>query len=135
LQVATGNESPHVIEMKMKDLSSFFSRKMKIMMRLLYLSRQYGVRESKDVTIEGRVQFDLLQVVIYFCLAIKSVFAVFMRLFHMFLYLHYLDMMQAMQRDYKLSSYSLNSVSAHFLGEQVSSNILSALCCCQSLYS
>jgi hypothetical protein len=26
---------------------------------------------------------------------------------------------QAMQRDYKLSSYSLNSVSAHFLGEQV----------------
>lgn len=28
-------------------------------------------------------------------------------------------MMQAMQRDYKLSSYSLNSVSAHFLGEQV----------------
>ncbi|KAK3118063.1 hypothetical protein QOZ80_9BG0693720 [Eleusine coracana subsp. coracana] len=41
--------------------------------------------ESKDVTVEGRVQFDLLQ---------------------------------AMQRDYKLSSYSLNSVSAHFLGEQ-----------------
>lgn len=27
--------------------------------------------------------------------------------------------MQAMQRDYKLSSYSLNSVSAHFLNEQV----------------
>ena len=47
------------------------------MMRSLYLSRQYGVRESKDVTIEGRVQFDLLQVVIYFCLAIKSVFAFF----------------------------------------------------------
>uniref|UniRef100_R7WF67 DNA polymerase n=1 Tax=Aegilops tauschii TaxID=37682 RepID=R7WF67_AEGTA len=41
-------------------------------------SRQYGMRESKDVTVEGR----------------------------------------AMQRDYKLSSYSLNSVSAHFLGEQ-----------------
>uniref|UniRef100_A0A0D9XPV7 DNA polymerase n=1 Tax=Leersia perrieri TaxID=77586 RepID=A0A0D9XPV7_9ORYZ len=50
-----------------------------------FSSRQYGVRESKDVAIEGRVQFDLLQ---------------------------------AMQRDYKLSSYSLNSVSAHFLGEQ-----------------
>ncbi|XP_073013443.1 DNA polymerase delta catalytic subunit [Typha latifolia] len=48
-------------------------------------SRQYGVRESKEVTVEGRVQFDLLQ---------------------------------AMQRDYKLSSYSLNSVSAHFLAEQ-----------------
>ncbi|KAJ6819957.1 putative DNA polymerase delta catalytic subunit [Iris pallida] len=50
-----------------------------------FSSRQYGVRESKEVTLEGRVQFDLLQ---------------------------------AMQRDYKLSSYSLNSVSAHFLSEQ-----------------
>uniref|UniRef100_A0A0E0IZ69 DNA polymerase n=1 Tax=Oryza nivara TaxID=4536 RepID=A0A0E0IZ69_ORYNI len=50
-----------------------------------FSSRQYGMRESKDVAVEGRVQFDLLQ---------------------------------AMQRDYKLSSYSLNSVSAHFLGEQ-----------------
>ncbi|GMH07696.1 hypothetical protein Nepgr_009536 [Nepenthes gracilis] len=50
-----------------------------------FSSRQYGTRESKEVTIEGRLQFDLLQ---------------------------------AMQREYKLSSYSLNSVSAHFLGEQ-----------------
>lgn len=50
-----------------------------------FSSRQYGTRESKEATIEGRVQFDLFQV---------------------------------MQRDYKLSSYSLNSVSAHFLGEQ-----------------
>jgi hypothetical protein len=32
-----------------------------------FLSRQYGTRESKDVTLEGRVQFDLLQVVIYCC--------------------------------------------------------------------
>lgn len=29
---------------------------------VFYLYRQYGVRESKDVMIEGRVQFDLLQV-------------------------------------------------------------------------
>ncbi|KAI9076550.1 hypothetical protein K1719_041536 [Acacia pycnantha] len=50
-----------------------------------FSSRQLGTRESKEVTIEGRVQFDLLQ---------------------------------AMQRDHKLSSYSLNSVSAHFLSEQ-----------------
>ncbi|XP_076949772.1 DNA polymerase delta catalytic subunit-like [Bidens hawaiensis] len=50
-----------------------------------FSSRQYGTRESKEVTLEGRVQFDLFQ---------------------------------AMQRDYKLSSYSLNSVSAHFLHEQ-----------------
>jgi hypothetical protein len=53
-------------------MESFFSCKKKIMMRSLYLSRQYGVRESKDVTIEGRVQFDLLQVVVHFCLTIKS---------------------------------------------------------------
>ncbi|KAH1255362.1 DNA polymerase delta catalytic subunit [Glycine max] len=46
---------------------------------------RYGTRESKEVAVEGRVQFDLLQV---------------------------------MQRDYKLSSYSLNSVSSHFLSEQ-----------------
>lgn len=51
----------------------------------VFSSRQYGTRESKEVTIEGRVQFDLLQ---------------------------------AIQRDHKLSSYSLNSVSAHFLNEQ-----------------
>ncbi|KAL9233345.1 hypothetical protein vseg_008362 [Gypsophila vaccaria] len=50
-----------------------------------FSSRQMGTRESKETTMEGRVQFDLLQI---------------------------------MQRDYKLSSYSLNSVSAHFLGEQ-----------------
>ncbi|XP_058756521.1 DNA polymerase delta catalytic subunit-like [Vicia villosa] len=50
-----------------------------------FSSRQYGTRESKEISIEGRVQFDLFQV---------------------------------MQRDYKLSSYSLNSVSAHFLSEQ-----------------
>jgi DNA polymerase delta subunit 1 len=29
-----------------------------------------------------------------------------------------LDMLQVMQRDYKLRSYSLNAVCAHFLGEQ-----------------
>jgi len=50
-----------------------------------FSSKAYGTRDSKEITIEGRVQFDL---------------------------------MQAVQRDHKLSSYSLNSVSAHFLGEQ-----------------
>lgn len=34
---------------------------------------------------------------------------------------------QAMQRDYKLSSYSLNSVSSHFLGEQVNLNSSASL--------
>ena len=50
-----------------------------------FSSKAYGTRESKEITIEGRVQFDLLQ---------------------------------AIQRDHKLSSYSLNSVSQRFLGEQ-----------------
>jgi hypothetical protein len=50
-----------------------------------FSSKAYGTHDYKDITIEGRVQFDLLT---------------------------------AIQRDYKLSSYSLNSVSAHFLGAQ-----------------
>ncbi|CAH1787413.1 unnamed protein product [Owenia fusiformis] len=48
-------------------------------------SRQMGKRENKVVNTEGKVQFDLLQV---------------------------------LQRDYKLRSYSLNAVSYHFLQEQ-----------------
>lgn len=44
-----------------------------------------GTRENKDVNLDGRLKFDLLQVLL---------------------------------RDHKLRSYSLNSVSAHFLGEQ-----------------
>ncbi|KAI8471465.1 MAG: DNA polymerase delta subunit one [Monoraphidium minutum] len=50
-----------------------------------FSSKAYGTHDYKELTIEGRVQFDLLM---------------------------------ALQRDHKLSSYSLNSVSAHFLGEQ-----------------
>lgn len=50
-----------------------------------FSSKAYGTHEYKDLTVEGRVQLDLLM---------------------------------ALQRDHKLSSYSLNSVSAHFLGEQ-----------------
>jgi len=50
-----------------------------------FSSKAQGTRESKEISCEGRVPFDLLQ---------------------------------AIQRDYKLSSYSLNSVSAEFLGDQ-----------------
>ncbi|PSC71316.1 DNA polymerase delta catalytic subunit [Micractinium conductrix] len=50
-----------------------------------FSSKAYGTHDFKEITIEGRVQFDLLQ---------------------------------AIQRDHKLSAYSLNAVSAHFLGEQ-----------------
>lgn len=48
-------------------------------------SKQMGRRENKSINIEGRVQFDLLLVLL---------------------------------RDYKLRSYTLNSVSYHFLCEQ-----------------
>ena len=50
-----------------------------------FSSKALGTRETKDINIEGRVQFDMLQVIL---------------------------------REHKLGSYSLNSVSAHFLGEQ-----------------
>lgn len=51
----------------------------------VFSSKAHGTRESKQVNLDGRIVFDILQV---------------------------------MQRDYKLRSYSLNAVSAHFLGEQ-----------------
>ena len=50
-----------------------------------FSSKAYGTYDYKEITIDGRIQFDLLR---------------------------------ARQRDHKLSSYSLNAVSAHFLGEE-----------------
>ena len=50
-----------------------------------FQSRAYGKRENKVINITGRVQFDLLHILL---------------------------------RDYKLRSYTLNSVSYHFLQEQ-----------------
>ncbi|CAG9466535.1 unnamed protein product [Pedinophyceae sp. YPF-701] len=50
-----------------------------------FSSKAYGTHGYKEITIEGRVQFDMLM---------------------------------AVTRDHKLTSYSLNNVSAHFLGEQ-----------------
>lgn len=50
-----------------------------------FSSKAYGTRDSKEITMYGRVFFDVLQVV---------------------------------QRNYKLRSYTLNSVCAEFLGEQ-----------------
>ena len=52
---------------------------------LLPFVSQVGTRESKEINIEGRIQFDVLQI---------------------------------LQRDAKLASYSLNAVCAHYLGEQ-----------------
>jgi len=51
----------------------------------VFESKALGRRESKDINIDGRVQFDMIVVI---------------------------------QREYNLKSYSLNSVSAHFLNEQ-----------------
>ncbi len=48
-------------------------------------SKAYGKRENKEIKIEGRIQFDLLQVI---------------------------------RRDFKLRSYTLNAVCAHFLNQQ-----------------
>jgi DNA polymerase elongation subunit (family B) len=50
-----------------------------------FSSRAYGNRDSKETTLDGRLQLDLLQF---------------------------------MQREHKLRSYSLNSVCSQFLGEQ-----------------
>ena len=50
-----------------------------------FSSKAYGTRDSKETSIDGRLQLDLLQLI---------------------------------QRDYKLRSYTLNSVCAEFLGEQ-----------------
>ena len=50
-----------------------------------FSSKAYGTSTSKDITIFGRIQFDLLTVI---------------------------------RREYKLRSYTLNAVSAHFLGQQ-----------------
>ncbi|KAJ2821266.1 DNA-directed DNA polymerase delta, partial [Coemansia erecta] len=50
-----------------------------------FSSKAYGTRESKDINMEGRVQYDVLAV---------------------------------MRREYKLRSFTLNAVSAKFLGEQ-----------------
>ncbi|CAL5224971.1 g7745 [Coccomyxa viridis] len=62
------------------------NRKIRLKMRdAQFSSKAYGTREYKEISIDGRIQFDLLV---------------------------------ALQRDHKLSSYSLNAVSAHFLGEQ-----------------
>jgi DNA polymerase delta subunit 1 len=50
-----------------------------------FSSKAYGIRENKEIKIEGRIQFDILPI---------------------------------MRRDYKLRSYTLNAVSAEFLGQQ-----------------
>lgn len=50
-----------------------------------FSSKAYGQRDSKETSLDGRLQLDLLQY---------------------------------MQREHKLRSYTLNAVCAHFLGEQ-----------------
>ena len=80
----------------------------------MFQSKQTGTRESKEINIEGRVQFDMLQVLLR-----DHTLSSYLPISrptspHISPYLP----MQVLQRDHKLSSYSLNSVCAHFLGEQ-----------------
>lgn len=42
--------------------------------RLFFCCRQYGTRESKEVTVEGRVQFDLFQVTLYLACSPANIF-------------------------------------------------------------
>lgn len=87
----TNFDIPYLINRsKALDLSNFpyfgkLKRAKQEIKNTFFSSKAYGVKENKNVVIDGRLQFDLLQ---YF------------------------------QREYKLRSYSLNSVSSHFLGEQ-----------------
>lgn len=61
-----------------------------------------GSREFKSINIEGRIQFDVFTVE---CFSFTTV---------IFIFINY----QALVRDQKLRSYTLNAVSFHFLGEQ-----------------
>ena len=73
--------------LKIKDYPQFSKLKGNVskMKDNMVSSRALGTHYLKDINIEGRVQFDLLQIIM---------------------------------REHKLRSYSLNNVSAHFLGEQ-----------------
>ena len=84
-----------------------------------FSSKAYGTRETKETTMDGRITFDVLQV----CAA-ASYPAAAGALEYTF-FMSYLSVSrgnfltsQVLQRDYKLRSYTLNAVSAHFLGEQ-----------------
>ena len=70
-------------------------------------SKAYGKRVNKVISIEGRVQFDLLQV----CECVGGCGKVHVNLIIILL-------PQILLRDTKLRSYTLNSVSYHFLQEQ-----------------
>mgnify|MGYP003703370401 CR=1 FL=1 len=84
--------------------------------------RQYGTRESKEVTVNGESS-------IWFASSYAhwDCFLCSLRLVHGGIFMKILSkpkiytitlIVQVMQRDYKLSSYSLNSVSARFVNEQ-----------------
>ena len=74
-------------------------------------SKAYGKRVNKIISIEGRVQFDLLQVM-------GNVTWHTGWLGPLALFTVSIPALQILLRDTKLRSYTLNSVSFHFLGEQ-----------------
>lgn len=76
--------------------------------------------KCKEVTMEGRVKFDLFQVTLNLAWSLLEIVS--------YVHVNQLEVQssscpftfpQVMHRDYSLNSYKLNSVSAHFLGEPV----------------
>ncbi|CAI9294067.1 unnamed protein product [Lactuca saligna] len=59
-QAAGGEEDPNIFHM----LDLLFEAMKENPILLEIVNRQYGTRESKEVTLERRVQFDLLQVML-----------------------------------------------------------------------
>ena len=100
-----------------------------------FSSKAYGTRDMKEITIEGRVQVRERVFLSFFFRVFSSpaskVLLLTLLSFSLFPFRcppkqkkpilppsQQLDLLTAIQRDHKLSSYSLNAVSAHFLGEQ-----------------
>lgn len=88
---------------------------------LNFQSKQMGRRENKTINMEGRVQFDLLQVSLHYLLLDIITFGMWYIADERHCTLSavwLLCLSQILLRDYKLRSYTLNAVSFHFLQEQ-----------------
>ena len=126
----TNFDLPYLLEraqaLKVADFP-FFGRVARSRVRMrdtTFSSKAYGTRDMKEITIEGRVQ---VRGGVFYCFD-----ACFFPFFFPSFFAHpsfsptpnrqkktfQLDLLTAIQREHKLSSYSLNAVSAHFLGEQ-----------------
>jgi DNA polymerase delta subunit 1 len=85
---STGSKSKRSVTALDKDTFPFLGRiygSQTTIKETVFNSKAFGKRENKEMKIEGRIQFDVLQVI---------------------------------RREYKLRSYTLNAVCAHFLNQQ-----------------